>query len=365
MHRPSAHLFVCFYTDDAVVSNEATMARRRYRRYTKSGFKGGFRRSYNYRRRYHRSRYRRYRRFRRRVNRKIEYKRIESSVLYNFTTSSKKIGDLNRYFQIIDPFPYGVYCIGYLSVGYEKAIQGKYIQTGYGYNQRVGRKINPVKLRIYGAINILPPTNVPGGEAAPAYTGQVYAQRVFVRMIVFQVRNGNTEYTPAQEQFSSVNPYVTLIQNGYYNGIETQNYFLDEGWFARMFSKNATMTSISRPSGDDFVEWHGYDLMEAEDPYWQNAYLKSPYRLGIGASVRILKDKLYGVTPQTSQSIPFRFKTKRPSRMVWPEGKAGDDAEVTHPKNPIYIVVIPIFPYPTYPSRVQVDMNFDMFYTDL
>lgn len=125
------------------------MAYRRYsrykRRYARKGNRGY---SYSNRRRFHRSRYRRYRRYRRRINRKIEYKRIEGTVMYNFSTSSQKVSDLNRYFQIINPYPYGVYCIGYKSSNHPLAFPGVYIDSGTSINQRIGLKISPVKLRI-------------------------------------------------------------------------------------------------------------------------------------------------------------------------------------------------------------------------
>lgn len=284
----------------------------------------------------------------------------------NFSTSSQKVSDLNRYFQIINPYPYGVYCIGYKSSEHPLAFPGIYIDSGTSVNQRIGLKVNPVKLRIFGAVNILHKDNVPGESAPSEYIGQQVTQRIHLRLIVLQVRNGNTDYYPDREEFSSVNPYVTQLDNDtIYNNFNDIHYYLDEGFFGRMFSKVATMTAATRAVGNHNVNWHGYDLKSSSDAFWQNSYLKSPYRLGIGGSVRILKDKLYSVTPQTSQSIPFRFKTKKPSRMVWPESRDEDNMEAPICKNPIYVCVIPVFPWPTYPSRVQVDMNVEMFYTDL
>lgn len=245
------------------------MAYRRYsrykRRYARKGNRGY---SYSNRRRFHRSRYRRYRRYRRRINRKIEYKRIEGTVMYNFSTSSQKVSDLNRYFQIINPYPYGVYCIGYKSSNHPLAFPGVYIDSGTSINQRIGLKISPVKLRIFGAVNILHKDNVPGESAPSEYIGQQVTQRIHLRLIVLQVRNGNTDYYPDQEEFSSVNPYVTQLDDQtIYNNFNDVHYYLDEGFFGRMFSKVATMTAVTRAVGDHHVNWHGYDLATNSDAF--------------------------------------------------------------------------------------------------
>lgn len=367
-----------------MVSNEASMAGRYRKRYRASRYKGyGRSRSY-YRRRYYRNKYR-YRRYNRRYRRrKVEYKRVEHEAMHSFglltvnvaeNTVDNPIADADKvYGTCVAPFYYGCSIIGYdnANASIAKFIPFTPIKQGTAKNERIGAKINPVKLRIYGTITIVPRDTVPntGPSNLPNFNSSPYNQTVFLRMLVFQVRTGNANEVPHNYAFSAYNPYVSSVTSvQFYNSTSVReaygNFYNEDAWLNKFFETRIPIRTSQSTQAVNGVNFTGifHTITPTEVPDYARV-LKSPLAAGIAPYIRILKDKIYSINPTTRSSVAFRFKTKKPLRMVWLEKNDIVDVVYKTPRNPIYIVVIPVFPYANYPSLVNVSYQSDMFYTD-
>lgn len=327
------------------------------------------RRSTRYRRRYRRRRYRRYnyrRRYRRTRRNRPEYKRKEFRITPTFSISTRELND-NRDMVMITPSTYDFWVIGCPN---EEGAPPKCVEIrqGSGGDQRIGAKIRPVSLRISGTISI-EAKNQADNETVLGLTSLNNVNSCMLRMIVLQVRNGDTEVNPLSRGFSPINPWIVTnvtIDNINYNVVDyngqNQNHFNDPDWFNRMFAFNHQMTHISIGNADG---GHIIDGYLAADRYKSGIYAKCPYRNGIGASVKILKDKLYYLNPTTAPSFAIRTKTKRPYRMVWKESTAGDNETTENCKNPIYVILIPIYPVGINIDKICMNLHFQLYYTDM
>lgn len=322
-----------------------------------------------------RSRYRRFNRNRRRYYRykysrrraKVEYKRIEG---YKTKVFDLAFGNVST----IDNSPnapgaantkkalYGQnnLCFG---IGSRTSSDWyKHIPQGTGTSQRIGAKINPVKLRVYGTVSLVNPNHQKIAETPLT---------IYMRCIIFQVRNGMASTKDMYEDgFSPVSP-VFDSNSGAMKAMSGQRLF-SEFHGAEGFKYNTNIGGVTTYTLESVIY---------EDEI--NAYTsltKVPYRNGIGGSMKILKDKLYKLNISKNSSFSFRFKTKKPNRMVWPEDPITDDAITTGCRNPIYITwwMIPTTPYAY--SRfindenqliynegsgvIHLDFGYNMFYTD-
>lgn len=329
------------------------------------------RRSSRYRRRYRRRRYRRYnyrRRYRRARRNRPEYKRKEIRLVTNFKVLTEPVDGANMC--LVTPSTYEFICIGCENVDRfpPKCVP---IRQGTGIDQRIGAKIRPTALRFFGTVTI----ETKDQSDAAATLGLSAANNLnacMLRMIVFQVRNGDTEKNPLSNEFSPVNPSViteiTVPDYGpapvrFYNG-QGATFYCDPVWFNKFFAIHHDFRTVYRPV-ENPLGVNAYDGYNTGDRYKSGIYAKSPYRAGIGSSVRILKDKLYNLNPTTAPTFGYRFKTKRPYRMVWKESSTRDNELTENCKNPIYIVWIPIYPVGINIDRIVINQNIQMYYTDL
>lgn len=324
------------------------------------------RRSSRYRRRFRRRRYRRFnyrRRYRRSRGSKPEYKRKEFRATPTFSVSPYQRP--NQLVLLISPSAYEFVCIGCENAN-DLPVKCIPIRQGPGVDQRIGAKIRPVALRLYGTMSVELRT-----QQLTAATPQLNAvnnvNACMVRMLVFQVRNGNTEYSPLGSYFSPVNPHIVVhteingaqVPIARYND-QAATYYCDTDWFGKIFSYNYPFEHWELNDGGGSV----FDGIPVDDRYKAGVYAKCPYRNGIGASLKILKDKLYYFNPTTSPTFAFRCKTKRPYRMVWKESPNDDNELTENCKNPIYIVFIPIFPVGVNGLKICINLNCQFYFTD-
>lgn len=333
-------------------------------------------RSNRYRRRYRRRRYR-YKRYRRRYRRlrryRPEYKRIEFSQNFNFHCDVRSDVTIEETpVSVIAPFYYDFVVIGANRT--DNDVQRNVnINQGYAEAKRIGGKIRPSALRLFGTMSICSKTQVYENSD----TGLVSVPNVnvcMVRMIVFQIRNGNNRYNPFQQEFSEVSPYIDKFFNYAnatkgvvkYNGSDSSFYNNPE-WLSRIFATHFPIRDFAKTTQTNSYEVIQYIKHQDHDKL--GCIAKSPYRQGIGTYLKILKDKLYYFKPGTNGSFAFRCKTKRPYRMVWKEKPSyGDnlqnDQNEADAKNPIYITFIPVFPLGVNASSIGINLNCQLYYTD-
>lgn len=270
---------------------------------------------------------------------------------------------------MITPSTYDFICIGCENAdGYP--VKCVPIRQGTNIDQRIGAKIRPVSLRCFGTITIENRLQ----EAGPVINGLssiVQVNACMLRVMIIQVRNGNTDHTPLGVNFSAVNP--SIVTTSYvqdvgdrpirsYNGQEA-TYYCNVDWFGKMFSTTVDWdTSSVYNQQRNAVEV--YEGLNVENRFKWGVFTKAPYRNGIGASVKILKDKVYNLNPTVAPTFGFRFKTKRPYRMVWKESRTQDNELTTNCRNPIYIIFIPIYPVGVNVDKICVNFNCQLYYTD-
>lgn len=315
-----------------------------------------------WRRKYRRNRYRR--RYRRARRARPEYKRLEFKQKFTFEPSFLNT-DFQTYYHI-KPFFYDFCCIGATTPpGYLDKARCFNVLPGPGLSQRIGGKIRPTSLRLFGTISIhnytqqFPDNNL-------INVGIVNG--CMLRMIVFQVRNGNNDVHVMNSAFSAVNPFgvnVTSINNvdapiNQYNNRD-QNYYLSGNFLSRLFSVDGIIRQDSERVNNVVSVYEG--VLENNREYF-GTYAKCPYKRGIGTYLKVLKDKLYHLNPTIAPSFAFRTKTKRPYRMVWLENEAQAAGTNVDCKNPIYIVFIPIFPEGVNGSDIEINFNCQFIYSD-
>lgn len=317
-----------------------------------------------YRRYYRRARRRRYlrrRRFRRfnsrrgykRIPRsKREYKRIEASQIVNCNMDVSNVNLQGQTVYYFDPEVYYCYIIG--TGNQQQPFNcGIDIPLGPGQNQRIGAKINPAKLRIFGTIEL---TGLAYRDAQQhvQFQNLYNAVQCCIRIIVLQPKYGNaTTYNPWQNGFSNVTPYI-----GGYGTLSTQKW--NHNFFGKLFMRTATFNNY----GELTIDNVGYVYLTPDQNRYHYATIKCPYRRGLGGQFRILKNKVYTIDSSRASIFNFKFKTKKPSQMVWEETLTGENTIANVPRNPVYIIYIPVFPRPLRDAQIQINMNYEFLYTD-
>lgn len=311
-------------------------------------------RSYRYRRRYSRYRFgakRKYRKFRRYRRNKVEYKRIEAhdGIRQRYQYSQHIFEDANEFTGL-----HGTFCFvhGIGGTNSNNTFPFFYnIAEGTSATKRIGNKINPVKLRIYGTISF---TNYPS-------VNMLTPSSIMVRCVVYQVRNGNPEYDANSQNYSAINPIFNFDTG--ISAAATGNRL-----FAAYPVRNGNITVNQQAQQVKYIRLN--DLAASQ------LVAKVPYRLGIGGSIKVLKDKTYTLNTGHITSIPFRFKTKKPNRMVWPENVEQENAAYRCCKNNIYVCWfiiptadrnyglnaenVPLLDY----GDICISSSIEMFYTD-
>lgn len=327
-------------------------------------------RSSRYRRRAWRRRYRynKYRRYYRRTRRrtKVEYKRVEFHHEVEFQGNIVDwpgASNLLKTHFYVSPDYYSCFIIGSSNYG-----PGVAIGQGTGTNKRIGAKITPVTLRLFGSMSIMAKDqSLTFDQNDAGLKGIGSVNQVMVRMLVFQVRNGSPGiYDLMSSGFSSINPIRTtkLATDGssilQYNNRNATEY-LDPEWFWRMFTIEKYITRQEDTNTKSVIQ----TIIPGRRAN-QAMLAKAPYRNGIGSSVKILKSKLYYLRPFGTSTFAFRTKIKRMHRMVWPESPAGLELdEITvEPRNPIYITFIPIFPTGLSAAQITINYQGQLYYTD-
>lgn len=304
-------------------------------------------RSLRNRRRYGRYRYsrsRKYRNFRSRRRSKPEYKRIEVHDSFSETFQySQEITEGNLTVTGL----YGTVSFVHGIGGCGDTNQNFFYNIGQGTaaNRRIGNKINPVKLRIYGTISFVP----------YAEHEMILPSSVMVRCVVFQVRNGNPEYDPSEAQYSPVNP-VFNFENGHNSAASGSRLFVNYPIRTGVVTINQQRVTTT--------------FIRQDEMNTAQSIAKVPFRLGIGGSIKILKDKTYSLNTGHVTSIPYRFKCKKPNRMVWPESTGDPNLAFNICKNNIYMCWF-IIPTARYSYNVQarfgevkISSSAEMFYLD-
>lgn len=301
-------------------------SRRRYR--------SSKRRRYSRRRRYRRKYYRRRAgRFPKNTEVKSVVKQLENQVLVRNTNVNN---DAYAYCH----FPPGqVMIIGAPHVANAQNIRYTMsVSPGWLQYERIGAKIEPVKLRLTGACSMSCSVNDP---LTSMNERQPCAWQI--RLIVYQVRGGNGTFFPDDNQYhplamNTIDNYGQLEPEqlkkllSYYNGSN-----IDQRYFTR----------------DSFR--------------WNLGMSKVPLRRGIGGQMRVLYQKSFWLSSMKPVK-QFRIVTKRPKPLVYtelPDG-AGDNETNATARNCIYCVWMwqPTNYIGQNNVALNVDCNYELFYTD-
>lgn len=295
-------------------------------------------------------RYRRYKRYRRRLRRnyrrkicKPEVKRVVYTTGSEFQVRrpvNEETGEPKAY-TLFDPGD--VLSIGSGdNAGIRKTI---IIQQGTGLDCRIGNKIRPVKLRVFGNVN-MPDTDIWNVPRSASF------RCLIVQMRYHQLGAGEGNLPNINEPaFSDWNPVSDA------DGMmlpETHRRFFYV-YYMDQFMDNGVRsygTSIQNFGANQFLA-------------------KSPFREGFGRNVKVLYDHVFTVGTQQNrkQCVNFRIKTKVPDVMVWNLPKPPQPATLlrnvtnTPVRNPIYICWFFIPHNPNDPgapqySQVAYDLNY-------
>lgn len=258
--------------------------------------------------------------------------------------------------------PISCYVIGTGSIpGYNGPVSkyGVNIAQGSGANQRIGRKINPARLKLFGTMAVTANgINPDPGDEFLVDTTVGNAINFAVRVIVFQLRNGDGTTYPFYQQFSKLNPFIFgQVDN------RDEDPVWSPDWFDRMMIQGNPGLEIR---GNNNIFYYGGDT--AKNFIRNYALLKCPFRRGLGGEFRVLKDKVYTFCSGGTTMINFNFKTKKPAQMIWreaQEGEGGANAYQQVPKNPIYIVFIPVGTWYSEKAHFTVNLSGEFIYSDL
>lgn len=211
-----------------------------------------------------------------------------------------------------------------------------YIPQGTAQGQRVGAKIEPVKLRVSGAFSL-----------SPKAADQVqYAPNFWqIRLLVYQVKGGNSSYEATNEN------YHQLAMNGTTGNIIAGDLIkLFPNYF---FSSSTTQDGVTYTGAN----WRA-----------NNSIGKVPLRRGIGGLCRVLYKKTFWINTQKNPVKQFRFITKVPRRFVYPESTTSPSGDTTAnvANNAVYILWVyqpGAFDVSAVPN-LHYDYHVDLFYTD-
>lgn len=174
------------------------------------------------------------------------------------------------------------------------------INNGVNMNQRIGNKIRPIKLRIFGNLNCA----FPSGAGGP-YSCSFRCLVVQMKSAIYNTGIALATVVPYQAQFSSWNP---VFDPGVGDmSEETYKRFFYQQWIAQ-FQDGARISP--GVSSNDFAR--------------QQSIARMPFRPGFGKAFRVLYDHVYtvGMQQQRKQNINFRIKTKCPKLMEWIPSKS-------------------------------------------
>lgn len=249
------------------------------------------------------------------------------------------------------------------------------IADGTGISERIGGKIKPIKLRIYGSIALN--DSYLNGQYA-IYNQQTINQQVpasgavaremiesdvrlsfAIRLFVYQVRGGNSNKHPQDKD---------------YHPLALENVKLND----RPATPFANASQVKKL----LAAYAGTDSVQTFENLLDNiSAVNQPLRLGLGGQFRMLYTKVYYLS-SIKPARPFRIVTKVPRRLVWPEIQDGANDIVlsNYARNAIYIawLLIPLNPPAKFPppatfgiadssvTERSVDLSYhvQMFYTD-
>ena len=287
--------------------------------YRKKGAKSASRRSY--RRRY--TRRRRYRRkYPKRSGRRFpKGTEVKSKQFNNQGTivPATDMGSGNLQF-------YPGYCF---SIGGDPSTSNNIaIKQGTAQGERVGAKIEPIKLRISGTFQLV-------GVAANVNNPPNFWQ---VRMLVYQVKGANAQYAPSSADYHSMSVGTGNVNATLLPRIFSEYYFTSQDIFTEQ-------------------QWRQ-----------NNGIAKMPLRRGIGGLCRVLYKKSFWINTQKNPIKQFRFVTKVPRRLVYPETPATNQNESTtsNCNNAIYVMFVAqpgTYAVNDFP-KLYWNFHADLFYTD-
>lgn len=190
------------------------------------------------------------------------------------------------------------------------------IPIGSLQNQRIGAKVSPIKLRVFGTIDFnfltIQASSSTDASIAPGYNGV----SIGVRHIIYQVRSANGANSPYEaDTYSNYHPMAVFPNAS--NEISNND-------IAKVL--NAVGTS-SETNVSDMLYIIGF-------------------RKGITRQGRILSDRKFMLNGNSTGRIDLRYKTRLPRTLEWLEDKTGNiDYNVNpYPHNNIYSILI--FSYP-------------------
>lgn len=329
--------------------------------------------------RYRRSRFTRYSRRRsskrvwrnRRFPKSTEVKSIAggrtTSWNVNYSVSNNKV--------IWPEYPMRSFCFPAPELAFElNGVAGKQtnnfdIEDGTGISERVGGKIKPLKLRIFGSMSLNDPylsiallssnNNFGSDNQTTGWQESDVRLSFAVRLFVYQVRGGNSSEHPQTK------PYHPLALVNIQNSTSGINDMCDHEQVQKL------LASYAHDAGGAT-----YDSMVKNI-----SAVNQPLRLGIGGQFRMLYTKVFYLSSM-KPSRPFRIVTKVPRRLVWPEIQNGADDIVlsNYARNSIFIawLLIPLNPpkalnpailnqapsITTIDRTVDLAYNVQLFYTD-
>lgn len=215
------------------------------------------------------------------------------------------------------------------------------IPQGYAQGQRVGAKIEPIKLRISGCLSLAEP-----GETLT--DNYLHIPNFWqVRVLVYQVKGANAAVLPDNENYHQ----LAMVTGD------------DTGWVAPSQFRKLLMTYMNNGNVND-------DRSEFTNDHWNRNNLlgRIPLRRGIGGLCRVLYKKTFWINSQKNPIKQFRFITKCPKRFIYPETMTRDDSNTpeTVANNCVYILWMfqpGDFNVKSVP-RLNISFNVDLFYTD-
>lgn len=214
------------------------------------------------------------------------------------------------------------------------------IPLGTGQGERVGAKIEPIKLRVSGSMSLENSGDIVGNDTYSPNFWQV-------RCLVYQIKGGNAAQAPDNENYHQ----LAMVSS------------TDDGWLTPKQMRKLLMQYFNDgPVADD--------LNRFTNTCWNrnNNLAKLPLRRGIGGLCRVLYKKSFWINAQKNPVKQFRFITRTPKRFVYPESMARDDGVVpeTNCNNSVYIVWMfqpGSFKLNAIP-KLNLTFTVDLFYTD-
>lgn len=251
----------------------------------------------------------------------------DTEVKYNALTVSGSVSPSYNSAQSLLEFYPGMY----LTVGGSSGDYNLAISQGTAQGQRVGAKVEPLKLRISGTLQL--DDNFRGNVNYPPNFWQV-------RMIVYQVKGGNASKEPSNGD------YHQMAMAGSNGNVRSQD-------IDKLLS-----------------EWQASNDHQFTSDQWRfnNGMAQVPLRRGIGSLCRILHEESFWINTQKNPIKQFRIVTEKPSRLIYPETVMISDGVTTSNVCSESIYVVFLWQPGTFSSSSIPTLHFncrlDLFYTD-